>query len=333
MCLAWPPCPGPVPGLGVQAAPYPRARVLQAPAVPPCPAAPGTPKPPSRATRAFVPFWGQKGAFRTKEGAEAAVGVAVPSRPVQRQNKPKACPCPCPSRVRARVHVHAHTAPTAAVAVGKAPERPPSPSRAGSPCARTPAPSRLSPGVPPGAPLAAGIGAMAFQLEERWRWQRVLGATSCRLSVLPVSPWWLRAGPGPPGCPIPDGWVAPRRWHHPHSPSGCSRVPRVTGDARQESPASGARSGRGEAAWMGSVGAVTCHRPPGYPETCRSTRLKQASMRGRRAGGEGQPVHREEAPRRGLEGTRSTGWGRGCELGDPLWGREGTYPASAATQK
>lgn len=246
---------------------------------------------------------------KAKQTESVSVSVPIP------------CPCPCPCPCPRCSH--------GCCGCGQSPGAATEP----LPCARTPAPSRLSPGVSPGAPLAAGIGAMAFQLEERWRWQRVLGATSCRLSVLPVSPWWLRAGPGPPGCPIPYGWVAPRRWHHSHSPSGCSGVPRVTGDARQESPASGARSGRGEAAWMGSVGAVTCHRPPGYPETCRSTRLKQASMRGRRAGGEGQPVHREEAPRRGLEGTRSTGWGRGCELGDPLWGREGTYPASAATQK
>lgn len=285
-------------------------------------------------------FWGQKGAFRTKEGAEAAVGAAVPSRPVQRQNKPKACPCPCPCPSRVRARVHAHTAPTAGVAVGKAPGRPPSPSRAGSPWARTPAPPGLGPisaqpRGPPGPPLAAGIGAMAFQLEERWRWQRVLSATSCRLSVLPVSPWWLRPSPGPPGCPIPDGWVAPRRWHHPHSPTGCRGVPGAMGSARQESPASGAGSGRGEAAWRGSVRAVTCHRPPGYPETCRSTRLKQASMRGRRAGGEGHPVHREEAPRTGAGAGGDTQHGvrGGCELGDPLWGREGTHPASAATQK
>lgn len=183
--------------------------------------------------------------------------------------------------------------------------RPPSPSRAGSPWAPQPragsVPSRLSPGSPR-SPLAAGIGAMAFQLEERWRWQRVLGATSCRLSALPVSPWWLRRGPSPPGCPIPDGWVAPRRWHRPHGPTGSSGVPRATGGARQESPAAGAGSGRGEAAWRGSVGAVTCHRAPGYPETCRSTRLKQASMRGRRAGGEGHPIHREKVPQR-------QGWG------------------------
>lgn len=169
----------------------------------------------------------------------------------------------------------------------------------------SPAPARSHLGSaqgPPRSPLAAGIGAMAFQLEERWRWQRVLGATSCRLSVLPVSPWWLRRGPGPPGCPIPDGWVAPRRWHRPHGPTGSSGVPRATEGARQESPAAGAGSGRGEAAWRGSVGAVTCHRAPGYPETCRSTRLKQASMRGRRAGGEGHPIHREKVPQR-------QGWG------------------------
>lgn len=165
-CPAWPPCPGTLVGLGVQAAPRPRARVLRAPAVPPCPAAPGTPKPPSRATRVFVPFWGQKGAFRTKEGAEAAVGAAVPSRPVQRQNKPKACPCPCPcpSRVRAHVHghIHAHAPPRAGVAAGNAPGAATEPLPRWVPVG-TPAPRRLGPisaqpRVPPGPrlPLASG---------------------------------------------------------------------------------------------------------------------------------------------------------------------------------
>lgn len=134
------------------------------PSVPPCPAAPGTPKPHSRTTKGFVPFWDQKGAFRTKEGAEAVVGAAVPSRPVQRQNKPKACPCPCPCpfRVRAHVQIHAHTPPTAGVARAMPRGRPPSPSRAGSPWAPQPragsVPSRLSPGVPPvpRLPLASG---------------------------------------------------------------------------------------------------------------------------------------------------------------------------------
>lgn len=237
---------------------------------------------------------------KAKQTESVSVSVSVPIP----------CPCPRPDPCPHSSHVWCGAGNAPGAATEPLPRWVP---------VGTPAPRRLGaipaqPRGPPGAPLAAGIGAMAFQLEERWRWQCVLGATSCHLSVLPASPWWLRPGPGPPGCPIPDGWVAPRRWHHPHSPAGCRGIPGAAGDAGQESPASGAGSGRGEAAWRGSVGAVTCHRPPGYPETCRSTRLKQASMRGRRAGGEGHPIHREKVPQRqgwGLEGTRSTGV-RGC---------------------
>lgn len=182
LCVS--PCPGtlsygspPSPGQG---APGPSSATLSR--------SPGDSQTPFQGLCAVL---GSERVVSDKGGSGGGVGAAVPSRPVQRQNKPKACPwpcpCPCPSRVRAhvRVLIHAHAPPRAAVAPGNAPGVPPSPSRAGSPWAPQPhsgsVPSRLSPGVPPVPPLAAGIGAMAFKLEERWRWQFVLGATSCRL--------------------------------------------------------------------------------------------------------------------------------------------------------
>lgn len=210
---------------------------------------------------------GSERAVSDKGGSGGDVGAAVPSRPVQRQNKPKACPCPCPcpSCVRAHVHIHAHTPPTAGVAAAKprgGHRAPPAlgPRGLGSQPRAVSVPSRLSPGGPPGPPLAAGVGAMAFQLEERWRWQRVLGATSCRLSVLPVSQRWLRPGPGPPGCPIPDGWVTPRRWRHPHSPAGCTGGPRGDGGCSPGEPGCRGRIRPGRSRVEGLSGG--CHLSP-----------------------------------------------------------------------
>lgn len=71
-------------------------------------------------------------------------------------------------------------------------------------------PSLLSPGDPPVPllPLASGRWLFSFG---RAVAACPKGATSCRLSVAVVA----QTRPWSPGCPIPDGWVAPRRWHRP----------------------------------------------------------------------------------------------------------------------
>lgn len=284
-----------------------------------------------------MPFWGQKGVFWTKEGMEAVGGAAVPSRPVQRQNKPKACPypyphpCPCPVSVPMSTPVLLLRLCGQPVWQRAMPRGwPPSPLGHH----RT-VPGSAQPERSPWPLLDAGIRAMAFQLEEWWQSQRVLRChlllSLCAPGVPMVAQTWLWSlGTSHPRRTGRSWASASRGGQHRPTDSTYTRMQRGPwgeGDACQESPAPRAGSGWGEAVCMQGPGGG-CNLSPypfGHPGTCRTMRLKQASMRGWQAEKNIVFTRRKHwAPQgqgQGLRGTRNT-----VRLSD-LWGvREPIQP-------
>lgn len=194
-----------------------------------------------------------------------------------------------------RAHVHAHVPPgavwaagvAAGDALGMATKSPPTPGPLGHP--RT-MPSSAQPGRSPWPLLDAGIRAMAFQLEEWWQSQCVLRChlplSLCAPEVPMVAQTWLwspgTSHPSRTGC----SWASASRGeqHHPTDPmyTRMQRGPWGEGDACQESLARRAGSGWGKAVCIQGPGGG-CNLSPsrfGHPGTCRTMRLKQASMRG-----------------------------------------------------
>lgn len=203
-----------------------RAGVLHAPAVPPCPAAllaPGAPQTPFQGHRGPHAILGPERGVLDKGGSRGggwcsssfpagtkakqtesvsvsvSVSVSMPVSVPVSMSVPVLLPGPCGRLAWQR-----------AMPWGRPLSPLPHQVPVGTPA---PCPAGPSPGVPPGPPLAAGIGAMAFQLEERWRRQCVLRCylpPSLRAPGVPAVAW----SPGMPhpsrmGVGIPRGAASP----------------------------------------------------------------------------------------------------------------------------